>query len=106
MIVSAIVATAKNKVIGKDNDIPWHLPADLKYFKAKTLNHLGMVYRNLGKYQRALIFCHKALEISKEYEDSVLESSILNNIGVIYGMQKIYPKSLEYLYPSNTESIL
>jgi len=39
MIVSAIVATASNRVIGKDNDIPWYLPADLKYFKRTTLNH-------------------------------------------------------------------
>lgn len=39
MIISTIVATAKNNVIGKDNDIPWYLPADLKYFKKTTLNH-------------------------------------------------------------------
>ncbi|MBV6654108.1 MAG: dihydrofolate reductase [Mameliella sp.] len=39
MIISAIVAIDQNRVIGKDNDIPWHLPADLKYFKRRTLNH-------------------------------------------------------------------
>jgi len=39
MIVSAIAAVSKNGVIGKDNDVPWYLPADLKYFKNKTLNH-------------------------------------------------------------------
>lgn len=39
MIVSAIVATAENNVIGKDNDIPWYLPADLKYFKKTTSGH-------------------------------------------------------------------
>ncbi len=39
MIVSAIAAMAKNRVIGKDNDIPWRLSSDLKYFKRKTLNH-------------------------------------------------------------------
>jgi dihydrofolate reductase len=39
MIISAIVATDKNRVIGKGNDIPWYLPADLKYFKRRTLNH-------------------------------------------------------------------
>ncbi len=39
MIVSAIVAVAKNNVIGKNNSIPWYLPEDLKYFKARTLNH-------------------------------------------------------------------
>lgn len=38
MIISAIVAKGKNNVIGKDNDLPWHLPGDLKWFKAKTLN--------------------------------------------------------------------
>lgn len=39
MKISCIVATAKNNVIGKDNDIPWYLPADLQYFKKKTLGH-------------------------------------------------------------------
>ena len=39
MTVSAIVATAKNNVIGRNNDIPWYLPADLKYFKKTTLGH-------------------------------------------------------------------
>ena len=32
-----IVAHADNRVIGKDNDMPWHLPADLAYFKQVTL---------------------------------------------------------------------
>lgn len=36
-ILSMIVATANNNVIGKDNDMPWHLPADLAYFKQVTL---------------------------------------------------------------------
>lgn len=33
-----IVATASNGVIGKDGAIPWHQPADLKYFKSVTLD--------------------------------------------------------------------
>uniref|UniRef100_UPI0035AF8D57 dihydrofolate reductase n=1 Tax=Aquipseudomonas alcaligenes TaxID=43263 RepID=UPI0035AF8D57 len=32
-----IAALADNRVIGRDNQLPWHLPADLKHFKAKTL---------------------------------------------------------------------
>ena len=39
MKISAIVAISKNRVIGADNDIPWYLPADLKYFKRTTLHH-------------------------------------------------------------------
>ncbi|MGL1957749.1 MAG: type 3 dihydrofolate reductase [Colwellia sp.] len=36
-MLSMIVATADNNIIGKDNDMPWHLPADLAYFKKITL---------------------------------------------------------------------
>jgi dihydrofolate reductase len=46
MIVSAIVAAAKNRVIGKDNEIPWYLPADLAYFKKCTLEHHVIMGRN------------------------------------------------------------
>lgn len=34
--VSIIVAMAKHRVIGKDNDMPWHMPADLQHFRKKT----------------------------------------------------------------------
>ena len=46
MKISCIVATAKNNVIGKDNQIPWHLPADLKYFKKVTTGHHIIMGRN------------------------------------------------------------
>lgn len=37
MKLSLIVATAHNNVIGRNNELPWHLPQDLKYFKSLTL---------------------------------------------------------------------
>ncbi|MEZ4941243.1 MAG: dihydrofolate reductase [Saprospiraceae bacterium] len=46
MLVSAIVAVAKNNVIGKDNGIPWYLPADLAWFKRTTLGHHVIMGRN------------------------------------------------------------
>ena len=36
MILSAIVAATENNVIGKNNKLPWRLPADMKYFKDTT----------------------------------------------------------------------
>ena len=53
MIVSAIVAIAKNRVIGKDNQIPWYLPADLVYVKKTTLEHHVIMgrkcFRSIGR---------------------------------------------------------
>ena len=36
MIVSIIVAASTNNVIGKDNDLIWHMPNDMRFFKEKT----------------------------------------------------------------------
>ena len=39
MKVSLIVAISENGVIGKDNDLIWHFPKDMKFFKDTTLGH-------------------------------------------------------------------
>jgi len=53
MIISILVAVSQNRVIGKENKIPWHLPADLKYFKQLTMNHhiiMGRAtYESIGR---------------------------------------------------------
>jgi dihydrofolate reductase len=38
-IISLIAAVAQNRVIGKNNDLPWHLPDDMKYFMQTTKGH-------------------------------------------------------------------
>ncbi len=45
MIVSLIVAVSENNVIGKDNDLIWRLPKDMKFFKEKTLGHFVLMGR-------------------------------------------------------------
>ena len=53
MIVSMIAAMANNRIIGKDNQMPWHMPADLKHFKAITLGKPVIMgrktYESIGK---------------------------------------------------------
>jgi dihydrofolate reductase len=39
MLISIIVAAAENGIIGKGNTLPWHMPADMKYFREKTMGH-------------------------------------------------------------------
>lgn len=53
MIRSIIVAQSQNSVIGINNTLPWHLPADLKRFKAITMGHHMIMgrktYESIGR---------------------------------------------------------
>jgi dihydrofolate reductase len=52
-MLTIIAAVAKNNALGKNNDLIWHLPADLKRFKEITLGHhiiMGRkTFESLGK---------------------------------------------------------
>lgn len=45
-MISMIVAADENNVIGKDNQLIWHLPDDLKFFKQKTSGHCIIMGRH------------------------------------------------------------
>ena len=53
MKLSLIVAVSENNIIGDSNQIPWHLPADLRHFKAITTGHpiiMGRkTYQSIGR---------------------------------------------------------
>jgi len=71
MIVSAVVAIAENNAIGKDNELLWYLPTDLKHFKSITKGHTIVMGRktfdSIGKplpHRRNIVITRaKALEI-------------------------------------------
>ena len=46
MSYSIIAAIGKNRELGKDNDLIWHLPNDLKFFREVTSNHTIVMGRN------------------------------------------------------------
>lgn len=53
MKIAIIVAVSTNGVIGQNNQLPWHLPADLQFFKQTTLNHCILMgrktFESIGK---------------------------------------------------------
>lgn len=53
MKLSFVVAMSQNRVIGREGKLPWHLPEDLKYFKALTSGHpivMGRkTYESIGR---------------------------------------------------------
>ncbi len=44
-VIAAIAAMAENRVIGKNNQLPWHLPADLTHFRRLTTGHAVLMGR-------------------------------------------------------------
>ncbi|HLS09991.1 dihydrofolate reductase [Lentibacillus sp.] len=52
-MISLLVAMDRNRVIGYQNDLPWHLPNDLKFFKQKTIGHTIIMgrktFESIGK---------------------------------------------------------
>lgn len=53
IIIAAIAAMSKNRVIGRDNALPWHIPEDFKYFKRTTFGKPVIMgrktYESLGQ---------------------------------------------------------
>ncbi len=53
--VTIIAAVSRNRVIGRDTRMPWHIPADLKRFKALTLGHPVVMGRKTFESLRAAV---------------------------------------------------
>ncbi len=53
MNICFVVAMDRHRAIGRDNTLPWHLPADLKYFRQLTSHHTILMgrktYESIGK---------------------------------------------------------
>ena len=112
MKTSLIVAIAENKAIGKDNDLIWHLPDDLRYFSRITKGHYVIMgrknfdsipdkYRPLPSRPNVVVtrnneFIAEGCDVVKSVEEG-LELAKQNNEeeAFIIGGGQIYKHSLE-----------
>ena len=60
-----IAALAQNRVIGRDNQLPWHLPADLRHFKALTLGKPVLMGRRTAQSLRRALPGRRNLVLSR-----------------------------------------
>jgi dihydrofolate reductase len=82
MIVSIIVATSLNQAIGKDNQLLWHLPADLNFFKSTTMGcpvvmgrkTFQSIGRTLPGRQNVVITRDKSFNADKQFDLTVVGS--------------------------------
>ena len=113
MIISMIVAKANDNAIGKNNDMIWHLPDDLKYFKDKTRHHhilmgrknfdsLGEKYQPLPHRINIVIthnkdWRHDSVKVFHCVEDGIAFAKENNEEELfIIGGGQIYKEGLKY----------
>ena len=89
--LSAIVAMTSERIIGKDNDLPWRLPEDLKMFKRTTSGHPVVMGRktwdSLGKYKPLPGRQNIVITRDRNWSESGAE--------VIYGVDELKDLELE-----------
>jgi dihydrofolate reductase len=106
-MITLIAAIAKNNALGKNNDLIWHLPADLKRFRQLTTGHhiiMGRkTYESIGKPlpNRTTIIVSRNPEYFQE--GCLMATSLENAIQIakneevicIVGGEQIYRQALE-----------
>ncbi len=78
------------------------IKAQDRYEEAKALNNLGIAYKSLSDYPRALEYYFKALVINKELGDKSGMASTTGNIGLVYKELSDYTRALEYYHKALT----
>ena len=80
MKVSLIVAMAKNRVIGADNKIPWHLPNELKLFKSLTMGHHIVMGRKTYESINRLLPGRTTVIVTRQRDYDVPGAVIANSV--------------------------
>jgi dihydrofolate reductase len=80
MIVSIIAAMAENRVIGRDNEMPWEIPSELKRFKEITMGHPVIMGRKTFESIGHLLPGRKNIIITGQQDYSVPETVIVPDL--------------------------
>jgi len=92
--LSLIVATAKNRVIGVNNTLPWHLPEDLKRFRALTTGHhiiMGRkTYDSLGRLLPGRTTVIVTRNQAYKVEGAIVVHSLEDAIAACGGDQEVF----------------
>lgn len=107
MSISFVVAMDCNRAIGLHNQLPWHLPADLKYFRQLTTDHTVLMgrktYESIGKplpNRHNIILTHRSDFVAPGCEivhslEEVLPRYVKDELFVIGGAE-VYRTLLPY----------
>lgn len=79
-MISLIAAMANDHSIGKNNRMPWHLPADLKYFKKITLNKPIIMGRRTFESMGKALPQRKNIVVTQQENFIALDCTIVHSL--------------------------
>jgi len=80
MQLSLIVAMTENRVIGKDNQLPWKIPADMRYFKQTTVGHPVIMGRKTFESLNKPLVDRKNIVLSQQQDWQAAGCTVVHSI--------------------------
>jgi len=80
MVISIIVAISQNGIIGREMDLPWHISADLKRFKALTMGHHIVMGRKTYESIGRLLPGRTTVIITRQSDYQIPGAVVVNSI--------------------------
>lgn len=106
--ITLIAALGRNRVIGRDGGMPWHLSEDLKHFKATTLGHpiiMGRkTFESIGRAlpaRRSIVITrdrhwrHAGVEVAQSFADALALAGPADEVFVAGGGQ-VYAEAMPF----------
>lgn len=90
-MISLLVAMDRNQTIGAQNDLPWRLPNDLKFFKDKSTGNTIIMGRKTYESMGRPLPNRKNVVITRQYSDFPDEVDVINSIEVVINWNKENP---------------
>lgn len=84
LTITLIVAASENNAIGKNNEMPWHLPNDFKYFKKTTLEHSVVMGRKTFESIGKALPERRNIVITKDANYQAEDIDVVNSIGEVF----------------------
>jgi dihydrofolate reductase len=99
MLISFVVAMSENRVIGKEGQVPWHLPKDLNHFKKLTVG------KNILMGRKTFEAIGQALPHRHNFVLSRDDNFSANNIGVFHNKEEVLRSNFDELMIIGGEKI-
>lgn len=91
-MISFMLAMDRNRIIGRNNDLPWHLPKDFRFFKERTTGHTVIMGRKTYDSLGGALPNRKNVVVTKKNTKFPEEVEVITELKTIQDWNKANPE--------------